>query len=56
MAMHFDNIEAAEVVYEEIKEGKITNKSVAYGMLGQIINDFPDTWLASLAKDLRDSL
>jgi len=54
--MHFENIEAAEEVYEQIRDGKITNKATAYGMLGQIIADFPDTWLAKLAKDLRDSL
>lgn len=56
MALHFENIEAAEAVYEDIKDGKITNKATAYGMLGQIMNDFPGTWLAKLAEELRDSL
>ena len=56
MATHFDNIEAAEEVYEQIRDGKIKNKATAYGLLGQIITDFPDTWLADLAKDLRDNL
>lgn len=56
MVMHFDNIEAAEQVYEDIRDGKITNKATAHGMLGQIINDFPGTWLAELAKDLRDKM
>lgn len=56
MAHHFENIEAAEEVYEDIKDGKITNTATAYGLLGQIINDFPETWLADLAEDLRKSL
>ncbi len=56
MAIHFDNIEAAWEVYNEIRDGRISNKATAYGMLQQIINDFPNSELASLAKSLRDSL
>ena len=56
MAMHFSSIEAAIEVYEEIRDGKIKNKASAVGMLGQIINDFPGTWLAELAEELRKNL
>lgn len=56
MAWDFSDIEAAEVVIQQIEEGKISNRATADGLLCQIITNFPDTWIARKAKELRDRL
>lgn len=54
MAWSFKEAEAAEKVIEDIKEGKISNSSTAYGLLCQIINDLPNSYVAEEAKELRE--
>lgn len=56
MAWSFKDTASAEIVIDQIKEGKISNKSTAYGILTQIMNDLPGTWVANEARRLRDSL
>lgn len=59
MAWHFTDISAAEAAYDDLKrkiENGNANLSEAYSLLNQIITDFPGTWLAGLAKQLRDEL
>ena len=56
MAWSFSDEESARSVIEQIKSGKISNKSTAYGILTQIINDLPGTNVAYEARILRDSL
>lgn len=59
MALHFSNTETAEAVYEDIKqrvENGTINRASAYSTLNQIITDLPETWIADLAKQLRDEL
>lgn len=56
MAWSFNDAASAEEVIENIRDGKISNKATAYGILTQIINDFSGTYLADEAKNLRDSL
>lgn len=59
MARHFSSVETAEVAYEDLKrriENGSVNLSEAISILNQIINDLPGTWIADLAKQLRDEL
>ena len=50
---HFSDTTAAEMVLEDIKEGKY--KSItAYSLLNQIINDLPNTWVAEQAKKYKE--
>ena len=59
MARNFRDIAAAEAAYEDLKrrlENGTANKAEAISLLNQIITDFPGTWLADLAKDLRDDI
>lgn len=56
MAWSFKDTESAISVIEDIKDGKVSNKATAYGILTQIMNDLPNTWVASEAKRVRDSL
>lgn len=59
MARTFTNIDTAEAAYENLKErlerGK-ANRSEAVSLLNQIINDLPGTWIANLARQLRDEI
>ena len=56
MAWSFDNVGAAEKIIEDIRDGKISNKATAYGILTQIITNLSGTSVAEEAKRLRDSL
>lgn len=56
MAMSFSDTESAESVLDQIKEGKITNSATIYGILNQIINDLPGTYVAEEAQRMKDSL
>ena len=52
MAWNFTDMASAE----EIIDGEISNSATAYGLLGEIMNAFPGTWIADKAKELRDNL
>jgi len=59
MARTFTSIDAAEAAYEDLKErlaNGTANKSEAISLLNQIINDLSGTWIADLAKQLRDEI
>ena len=59
MARKFSSVDTAEAAYEQSKrdlEKGIANKVEAIFLLNQIINDLPGTWIADLAKALRDEL
>jgi len=59
MARTFTSIDAAEAAYEDLKErlaNGSANKSEAISLLNQIINDLEGTWIADLAKQLRDEI
>ena len=43
-------------IIEKIEDGEISNSATAYGLLGEIMNAFPGTWIADKAKELRDNL
>ncbi|MBQ3480081.1 MAG: hypothetical protein IJH25_18190 [Clostridia bacterium] len=53
MARSFSDVAGAEEVLEDIKNNKYSSV-VAYGLLNQIINDFPGTWVAQQAQQLKD--
>ena len=59
MARSFTSVDTAEAAYEQLKkdlEKGIANTVEAIFLLNQIINDLPGTWIAGLAKELRDEL
>ena len=59
MAWNFSDVSVAEAAYENLKkdiEKGIANKAEAINLLNQIMNDLPNTWIAGLAKELRDEL
>lgn len=56
MAWSFKDVESAESVIEDIRDGKITNSATAYSILTQIINDLPGTSVAKEAEILRESI
>ena len=49
-------IEVPDEIIEKIEDGEISNSATAYGLLGEIMNAFPGTWIADKAKELRDNL
>lgn len=56
MAWSFKDVESAESVIEDIRNGKITNSATAYSILTQIMNDLPGTAVAKEAEILRESI
>lgn len=59
MARTFTSVDTAEAAYEDLKkrlERGTANKSEAISLLNQIINDLPGTWIADLARQLRDEI
>ena len=59
MARHFSSVDTAEATYEDLKrriENGTANLAEAISILNQIINDLPGTWIADLARQLRDEL
>lgn len=56
MAWNFTDMASAEEIIEKIEDGEIFNSATAYGLLGEIMNAFPGTWIADKAKELRDNL
>lgn len=59
MARTFTSIDTAEATYEDLKErlaNGTANKSEAISLLDQIINDLPGTWIADMARQLRDKI
>ena len=59
MARHFSSEATAEATYEDLKkriENGTANIAEAISILNQIINDLPGTWIAELARQLRDEL
>lgn len=59
MARTFTSIDTAEAAYEDLKKrlaNGTANRSEAISLLNQIINDLEGTWIADLAKQLRDEI
>lgn len=59
MARSFSSIDTAEVAYEDLKkriENGTANTAEAISLLNQIITDLPGTWIADLARQLRDEI
>lgn len=52
MARHFSDISSAEAVLDDIKNGKYSDIT-AYGLLNQIIQDLPGTWVAQQAEQYK---
>lgn len=51
MAWNFTDMASAEEIIEKIEDGEISNSATAYGLLGEIMNAFPGTWIADKAKN-----
>lgn len=48
----FRDIESAEAVLEDIKDGKYTNSSTIYGLLQTIVTEWGDTYVGEAAKQI----
>lgn len=52
MGNTFRDIESAEAVLEDIKDGKYTNSSTVYGLLQTIVTEWGDTYVGEAAKQI----